>query len=183
MRLTINLATRYYVDSRRFALSVMAVLLPLLLFLAVNLSAIADNSGQMSRLEGALGGLDKERPGHQSVAPGDYDALIARIRFANAVIDQKSRNWLLLLDRLEGVMPDGVSLSAIEVNPRESNADKAALKLQAQAKNFSDMRQFVEQLEKSTFFSDVFLVNQRDVKVGATQKGLDFDVTCKVMSR
>ena len=81
----------------------------------------------------------------------------------------------MLLDNLEAVVPEGVAISVIEPDLK-----KQMLKLSGAATNFNNVRQFVENLESSNFFTSVFLENQAEIKVGQSQKGTSFTISCKV---
>ena len=47
------------------------------------------------------------------------------------------------------------------------------------AKNFQILRKFLENLEDSKFFTDIYLLSQSEAKVDETQKGISFSVSCK----
>ncbi len=91
------------------------------------------------------------------------------------MIEQKSFDWLMLLDRLESVVPDGIAITAIEPSIKDGG-----LKLGGVAKGFGNIRKLVENLEDSKFFTDVYLVNQSEMQVSQAEKGLAFNISCKV---
>ena len=93
------------------------------------------------------------------------------------MIEKKSANWLNLLDRLEEVVPAGVALTQIEPDPKER-----LVKLTGAARSFANLRTLIENMEQSKNFSEVYLLSQSDAKkVGATQQGLQFAISCKVI--
>ena len=98
----------------------------------------------------------------------------SRIRFANAAIERKSVNWLSLLDRLEEVVPTGVALTQIEPDRLQG------LKISGAAHSFANLRALLENMERSKNFSEVYLLSQSDAKVGLTQVGIQFSISCKV---
>ena len=176
MQLNINLATRHYINTRQLNLAFSLIIALLLLWICINVKDIAYNSGEMKRLTADTGALDaKFKTLNKGVSENEYNKLLARISFANSVIERKSVSWLTLLDRLESVVPDGIAISTLEPDPK-----KETLKLAGVARNFSNVRQFMENLEGSHFFTNVFLVSQAEVKVGQSQKGISFSITCKV---
>lgn len=108
------------------------------------------------------------------VSDADYAVFIADVKSVNSILYKRSYDWLALLANLEQLVPEGVALSSLEP------ADKGAtLKLSASARNFSGVRKFIENLEGSKVFSDIYLTEQSFIKVEG-QKGINFSVTCKV---
>lgn len=173
MRFDINLATRYYINERRINLGVAAAAILLGLLLASNIIAFTTASSEIGRLAADLTG---KTPGElKNVSPQEYQALLSKISAANAIIARKSYNWLGLLDQLEGVVPDGVSISSLTPDPKGG-----ALDISGVALNFKGLRTFVEQMEESRFFTEVYLVSQSESKTSETQKGITFSITCKV---
>jgi type IV pilus assembly protein PilN len=177
MRLTINLATRRYINMRQLdaGLAVCFIILGTLLVFKVREAAY--NQAELGRIAKLNAGADR-RPGAAPVSEVKLQALGARIRFANTLIDKKSMNWLNLLDRLEEVVPTGVVLTQIEPSPRDRQ-----LKITGLAHSFANLRQLLENMEQSKNLSEVYLLSQSEVKVGLTQQGLNFAVTCKVSYR
>ena len=173
MRFDINLATRYYINARRINLAVAAAVILLGVVLAWNITTFTTVSSEIGRLAADVAG--KGSGGLKNVSQQEYQALLGKISAANAIIARKSYNWLGLLDQLEGVVPDGVSISSLTPDTKGN-----ALDISGVALNFKGLRTFVEQLEGSRFFTDVFLVSQAENKVSDTQKGITFSITCKV---
>lgn len=172
MLLKINLASRTYLNRKKFNTVVMAVGIVLGLFLLINIRDVASNAGDISSTARQIAVYDGKAP---AVVPEkEYQTVLAKIRFANQIIDKKAFSWISLLDRLETVVPDGVALNAIEPNTKTGE-----LKLGGVAKSFKNMRQLMENLESSNYFRDVFLVSQTDLKIGQTQRGLTFKIECK----
>jgi len=173
MRLTINLATRRYINLRRLNALLVACFLLLGALLIFKVREVAYNQAELARIR-QLSASTGGRPG-QTVSEAQLQALSARIRFANGLIEKKTTNWLSLLNRLEEVVPDGVSLTQLEPSQREQ-----LLKVNGAARNFASLRTFMENLEQSENFSEVYLLSQNEKKVGLTQQGIDFAITCKV---
>jgi type IV pilus assembly protein PilN len=176
MRLTINLATRFYINNRLISLSLAGASVLLLLLLLLNIRNIATDYGEMQRLTKETVVLEGKAKGARSAAVPDkeYQALLNRIKFANGIIEQKTFNWLMLLDKLEGVVPDGIALASIEPDLKDEG-----LKLAGSARQFSNLRKFMENLEDSKYFTEIYLVNQSDVQVAPGQKGINFNITSK----
>ena len=154
MRLTINLATRRYLNLRRLNAWLIVGGLIALALLVFEVRECAYTQGDLQRIRAAQA---------------------ARFAFANALIRRKTVNWLRLLDCLEEVVPNGVALSQIEPDQRDQ-----LLKVSGVARGFDNLRALLENMEQSRNFSEVYLLSQSETKVGLTQKGITFAVTCKV---
>ncbi|KAF0218293.1 MAG: type IV pilus assembly protein [Geobacteraceae bacterium] len=174
MQLKINLATKTYINTQQLNWSIVAAVALLGLMLFLNVRDIATNAGEIKRVAKEIAVLTGKSAGEKGVSEQEYQAILARIRFANSIIDKKTFNWLTLLDQLESSVPDGIALTSIEPVQKES-----ALKLTGSARNFNNLRSFMENLENSKSFTEVYLVSQAETKVGATQKGITFNITCK----
>ncbi len=176
MVLNTNLATRSYVNVRQMNFALAVIIIILLLWFVFNINGISRNHGEIKHLESEVSSLDKKLTGDtKGIQPKDYELLLAKIRFANAIIDRKSMNWIQFLDQLESAVPDGIALSTVD-----PDVQKDSLKLIGFAKNFASLRNFFEILEASPYYSNVFLDSQSEVKVGLDQKGVAFTITCKV---
>ncbi|MRR07361.1 MAG: fimbrial protein [Deltaproteobacteria bacterium] len=176
MDLKINLSTRYFIDTRKLNVVLAAVVIMLVLVTFFCVKGVATNAGQAKQLEGELSKLQARfATSAKGVSEQEYRGIIKKISVANGILSKRGLNWLLLLDRLESVVPEGVALSSIEPKLKEGT-----LTLSGGAKEFRNLRTFVENLEEAPWFSDVFLQSQTEIKQGAEQKGVGFTVTCKV---
>jgi type IV pilus assembly protein PilN len=176
MRLTINLATRIYINTRRLNIFIAVALTLLTLFLLFNAREIVTGYGEKRRLAHGIALLEgKVKNAKSSTVPEkEYQALLVRIKFANVIIEQKTFDWLMLFDKLENVVPDGITLASIEPSPKDGG-----LKLAGIAKNFGNLRKFMENLENSGYFTGIYLVSQSDTQVSESRKGISFNITCK----
>jgi Tfp pilus assembly protein PilN len=172
----INLATRVYVDNRVTSLCLAAAVVLLLVLLAVDCVSIAQNAGEIKTLNGQLTAMEgKGRTAAKGVSPKNYQELLARIGFANSVIERKAYNWQQLLDRLELVVPEGVAVSTIVPDPKTR-----LLRLTGTARAFGNLRTFMEHLEDSRFFTDVYLLSQGETRLADKSPAINFAITCKV---
>jgi type IV pilus assembly protein PilN len=173
MKLTTNLATRRYINLPQLNAILLAGFTLFLALALFKVWEIARNAAEISRIRSQNQGLVTRSTGEQ-VSEGQLKLQRTRIQFANAAIDKKAMNWIGLLDRLEEVVPAGVTLT--EIMP-----DMALpLKLTGVARSFANLRTLLENMESSKNFSEVYLLTQNDTKVGQTQEGLTFSITCKV---
>jgi type IV pilus assembly protein PilN len=176
MRLKINLATRIYIDNQRLNLGIFLVVAVSVLSLAFSVNAIVTNVWEIEKIAGEINALEGKTRGN--VGEKEYQGLLAKIGAANSIIDGKTYNWLALLDKLESVVPDGVALTAIQPEPKAEG-----LKLNGVAGNFQALRRFVENLEGDHSFSEVYLLGQNETKVGTSQSGITFTITCRVTGK
>ena len=178
MRLTINLATRRYLNLRLLNAWLIAGLLLLSAPLLFEVRELAHNQAEMARVRGMSAATGSRAQGGPAVSEAQWRTLSARIGFANGLIAKKTVNWLQLLDYLEQVVPDGVALTQIQPDQREH-----LLHLSGAARSFAELRALLENMEQSKNFSEVYLLNQSEAKVGLTQHGIVFAVSCKVADR
>jgi type IV pilus assembly protein PilN len=185
MKLTINLATRRYVNLRQLnglLLCGFVLLGSLALFKAVE---VGRNAAELSRIRNLIQGTGT-RDGGVRISEAQLKSQEARIQFANQAIDKKSVDWVTLLDRLEDVVPAGVALSKIAPDAKQELSKiapdaKQAVELAGVAHSFTNLRALLENMEHSKNFSEVYLLAQSEAKVGMTQEGITFAITCKVL--
>ncbi len=176
MRFNINLATKIYINTKLLKLSTAAAILLLVLILILNIRYVASRYEEMRRLTNEIAALDsKFKTASKGVSEKEYNALLDRIGFANTVIEKKIYNWVDLLDKLEQIVPDGISITSIDPDTKSHE-----LKLAGIARSFNNLRIFIEHLEDSRSFTDVYLMSQAESKVGDTVQGINFTLTCKV---
>ncbi len=178
MRFTINLATRTYLDHRllnRLAFCVIAVLVAVL---GWNISRIASNMGEQSRLNAEITAI-QARSGTKPDGISETASVHQKtsIRFYNEIIERKSTNWLSLLDLLENVTPEGISLSAL--TPVKKLEE---LKLEGRARSFKVVQLYLEKLESSKYFSNILLLSHQNMVAGENERGVQFTISCKVVN-
>lgn len=175
MKLSTNLATRRYVNTRQlnaFIVTAFLILGGLLLF---KVREAALNQAELTKVRKLTAAAVSSRPGAAPVDPRRQKALEGSIAFANSLIARKSVDWIGILDRLEQVVPDGVALTQVEPSQKDQ-----LLKVGGVARSFDSLRALLENMEQSPNFSDVLLLQTAEVKAGQTQKGTSFSITCKV---
>ena len=176
MRLKINLATRTYIDSARLNVVVGVIIAFLVLALIFTVRTVATTAGEIQLTSSELALLQGKGSGKGKVEEKEYQSLLAKVSAANTIIARKTYNWLQLLDNLEGVVPDGVAMTAIEPEQKGNG-----LRLSGVARSFAELRRFMETLEDARFVTDVYLNANAETKVGESQRGMTFAITCKVV--
>lgn len=171
MNLQLNLATKIYVDFRKVNLTIALLLTIVLVWLSVDVFVMVNNYGEIQTLKGNTLNL-RAKGGGAKISDTEYSRMLEKIKFANDILEKRSYDWLSLLDNMEQVMPSGVSLNSLV-----PEAKGGQLKLSGSAVNFAAVRTFVENLEKSNKFTEVFLTDQMHMK----GKGINFSVTCRAV--
>jgi type IV pilus assembly protein PilN len=179
MQFKINLATKIYINTRLLKLCTLATVVLGVLFLFLNIINISTRAGEIKSLSSRLAAMnDKSKAVGKGVSEKEYTAVLAKIDFANAIIEKKMFNWLALLDRLETVVPEGVAISSIEPDPKSQ-----VLKLAGVGRSFKNLRIFMENLEDSKYFTEVYLSSQGNDKLSDSTQGVTFSLTCKVTNK
>jgi type IV pilus assembly protein PilN len=151
----------------------------LLFLIFLNVTTIAAKTGEIKKLTQNLSTMeDKFKPLSTGVHEKEYAALLGKIDFANAIIDKKKYNWLDLLDKLEKVVPEGIAISSVDPDLKGQS-----LKLSGVGRNFMKLRVFMEKLEESTYFTDVYLTSQSSVRLSDDMQGVTFNITCRVVDK
>jgi len=173
MNFQINLATRVYVDFQKINLLITLAIAVISIWIAFNFYSLLTVADEIKRFSDLKAGA---MTGAKNVSEADYNRLLTNIKFANTILIKRSYDWLNLLDHLELVVPDGVSLRGLEPTDKGQ-----AIKLSGSAINFVSVRKFIENLESSKKFADIYLTEHSTVTVGKQSKGINFTVTCKVL--
>lgn len=157
MRVSINLATRPYVELDRLLKQLriaIAALLVLALALGVwlyTLSAKAKKQQeQMAALQAQEQKLQAERTGNEArLRQPVYASTLSRNAFLNTLFARKSFSWTAVLMDLEEVLPEGVQVSSIEPVLAKTGDVSIRMRVLGQRENTV---QLVRNLEKSKRF-------------------------------
>lgn len=182
MKLTLNLASRTYLN-RRALYGVYAVLTTVLvLLLALNLGLYLRSQAHARQIRDHLAEIEKETGGTPAAGsgtftPAAYEKVLEQIRFANEILDQDSYRWTALLNRLEEVVPERVAIGGIQPDYKGKT-----LNLTGQARRVEDLQRFLDNLIGSPDFSDVYLLQQAQVAPGGNGDGagaISFSIVVK----
>ncbi len=175
MQFKTNLATRTYIDKKKLGSALLGSMVVLILLLLVQIKISAFNAGEISRLNAIkVSAESRSKKNRIDISDKDYKKLTGDIKFANGILERKSFDWVGLLNKLEGVVPEGLTLSSVQPN----SGDKS-LRLSGVSINFITLRRFMENLENSSYFTDVFLYNQNEAKAAGSPKALTFNISCR----
>ncbi len=103
----------------------------------------------LQRLEGSL---------LEEIKARDFKEIYQRGRFAHDLILRRSFSWTLLFNKLEGVVPAAVMMSAIRPNV---TAESIVVRIEGVAKNHGALIDFEDRLLAHPSFSQVFPSNER----------------------
>lgn len=179
MKLTINLATRRYINMRQLNGWLAISLFLLAALLVYQVRTIANNQVEINKIRRESAAASSgAATGAVMLSPEQMKALDAKIAFGNDLIDNKTISWITILDKLETVVPPGVALNQVQPILKEQ-----ALTITGSARSFGHLRTLLENMEQSPDFSEVYLLSQNELKIGKTQEGLGFSISCKVSYR
>ncbi len=175
MRFKINLATRTYIDKKKANRAIVVAIAIMVLLLLVQIKIYSSNLGEISRFN-SLKTAEEARNKKKlpEFSEKDYLKLTENIKFCNGLIEKKTYDWVGLLNRLESVVPDGLTLTSLEPDSKEHK-----LKLEGNSLNFGALRHFMENLEASEFFSDIYLYKQDESEKEDKRKLISFTIECK----
>jgi type IV pilus assembly protein PilN len=176
MQFNINLATRTYIDKRLVKQVCYGTIAVLLLLAGWNITRFSWNMGEQRKISAEVLELEKRISSKPAgVSDKDFALQQAQIAFYNQIISQKSKNWLKLLDLIESVTPDGISLSVLNQGKKDDE-----LNLEGHAKSFAVMRKYLEKLEETKAFGSVILHSHQNIVIGEKGRGVSFKISCKV---
>ncbi len=160
MKLTLNLASRSYLNRRALRFSYLTISAVLLLLLLFNLYGYLSAHDRVGLLNDRLADVDRQQQAETgTLAPkmtiSEQEQLIADVEFANDILKRDGFQWTLLLDRLEEVVPEQVYIRGIRPNYEEGSFG-----LSGSARNVAALRAFLDNLSKSPGFSDFYLLQQ-----------------------
>ncbi len=175
MQFKINLATRTYINKKKVNSAIVASVIVLLFLFLVQVKIYSRNAGEISRIS-SLTTADKAvfKKNVPEFTDKDYVKLTDNIKFCNSLIEKKTYDWVGLLNRLESVVPEGLTLTSLEPDSEEHT-----IKLTGNSLTFGVMSHFIQNLEASDFFSNVYLHKQDEKETKDKQNLLSFTITCK----
>lgn len=175
MYFSINLATRTYLDNKLVNRIGTGICVALLIMLAWNINRAAWSFGELRRLRADITAYENRlnsRP--NGVSEKEYTSLLGNISFYNEIIGRKSFNWMGLLEQLEVTTPEGIALSSLV-----PDMNKGDIKIEGRAKNFAQIRSYLDKLENSKVFTSILLLSHSEVAVGERTKAVQFSISCK----
>lgn len=188
MRYDINLASRPYIDARRFYANWAMVLVPLALVAAV-LAGYAVRalvgSREVARLvrdeRARIAALDRTRATAEEVMdrPENRDTR-EKSRFLNEVIARKAFSWTQVFDELERLMPDRVRVLAIHPEIKDS---RVLLVLSVAGESRADAVELLRRMEGSESFQQAQIRSEDVKQTSSGQTVAQFEVSATYVPR
>lgn len=176
MKLSINLASRHYFNRRILKLTLSCIIVFLLLILAIQGNIYLQNHQLTLQYQSHLGALQEQLHGKmpKRLTPEELAVQRQAYRKAEALLQKDSFRWTVLFNRMENLLPDGVSLRSF--NP---DYNKNSLMIHGVAKNLKKLRNLLDNLQGASF-KQVYLKNQGEVDVengrGGKRGALSFSI-------
>ena len=170
MKVTLNFASRRYVNRR--ALNQLGILLLLLLLgvLFFQLSGYLQSRSQLQKYEKNLTELRQEYQQLLGETPQSLNSQLVEeqniaLQQAATLLKRDAFRWTALFDRMEERLPSGVTITGFSPDYKTQSLNLSGL-----ARDLSDLQSFLNSLHKDSF-DQVFLQNQNQVKVSDGQGG------------
>jgi type IV pilus assembly protein PilN len=178
MKLMLNLASRTYLNRRALRFFYLAVIAVLMLLAAVNLYGYLRSHAEVGQLTAWLAEIERQqkppRREEQKMTKQEQQTLMADVDFANQNLKMDDFHWTQLLDHLEAVVPERVSIRGIRPDFRQGS-----FTLTGNARSVDDLRGFLDNLHASTEFNDVYLLQQSRQELQDGTPLLNFSIVVK----
>ena len=179
MKLSINLASRRYFNQHVLKLILSCAIVLLLLILAMQGNTYLQNHQQALLYQTHLDSLQEQLRGKlpERLTPEELAEQHQAFEQAKKLLQRDAFRWTALFDRMEGLLPAGVSLRSF--NP---DYGKNSLLINGVARNLKNLQTLLDNLQ-SAQFNQVYLENQGEVDVdngrGGKRKALSFSISLK----
>lgn len=158
MRIRINFASREYLLARRVYVALLALAAVGAAVFVLNFASYKAAAGERSAFLAQLKAQERiqAETGRKlaglkaRVKDSDVRAAAREAQFANAAISRRVFSWTEFLNRLEGVVPSGVGITAVTPNFATLDVD-----ISGTALGMEQLTEFMEALTKSPYFEDI----------------------------
>lgn len=163
MKLTLNLASRTYLNRRALVTFYWLVIAALVALLCFNLVFFLRSQTQARQIKAHLQELERDLAKGQGEVQAfnqrDYETMLTQIEAVNGIIVKDSFRWSALLGHLETLVPEGVALRSIQPDFKTG-----VLELQGVAEDVPKLRRLLDQLVADERLGDVNLLQQAHVQ-------------------
>ena len=157
-----NLSTRPFYNERAIhaVLALTAVLVAALtIFNVTQIAVVSQRQSQLSRQAESSEARARDLRAHavktrQAVDTKQLQIVSGAAQEANEIIRQRLFSWTDLLNQLETTLPDNVRIAALR--PRVERDGTVTIQMNITGRSTADINQFIENLEATPAFSDVF---------------------------
>ena len=180
MKVTLNLASRRYVNRRALNQLGILIVLLLLILLTVQVRGYLLRQKHVQNYEKNLAEMRQEYlqlqgKNVQSLSPDQLEEQQREYNQAQTLLQRDAFRWTVLFDRLERLLPAGVSINSFNPDYKTKN-----LELSGIARSLADLQRLLNNLHKDSF-TQVFLTSQTQIKISDGQGGelpaLSFSLT------
>ncbi len=177
MKLSINLASRRYINQRALKLALYGGIVLLLVVLAIQANIYLKNRQFILQHQIRVESLQKQLNNKLPQRLTSDELAEQRLAYdrAEAMLQRDAFNWTVLFDRMEKLLPDGISLRSF--NP---DYDKQCLVIIGVSKNLANLQALLDNLQDGQF-KQVYLKNQGEVEVdngrGGKRTALSFSIS------
>ncbi|MDX2495741.1 MAG: hypothetical protein QNK27_12330 [Desulfuromusa sp.] len=176
MKLSINLASQRHINQHALKLILSGLILLLFIVLIMQGNVYLKNRQLAQQYQAHLASLQEQLGGKlpARMTPGKLAEQQQAYDQAAALLQRDAFRWTALFDRMETMLPDGVSLRSF--NP---DYDKNSLVMTGAARNLIKLQELIDNLQTGQF-NQVYLINQAEVEVdnglGGKKTALSFSI-------
>jgi type IV pilus assembly protein PilN len=177
MRLLINLASYRHLNQRAVKLTLSFITVLLLLVLAVEGNTYLKNRQLAQQYQTHLDSLQEQLRGKQPKRLSSEELAEQQqiYRRAEILLQRDAFRWTALFDRMESLLPDGISLRSF--NP---DYNKNSLLITGAAKNLQNLQALLDNIQAEQFHQ-VYLKSQGEMEVddgrGGKRSALSFSIS------
>jgi type IV pilus assembly protein PilN len=176
MKLTLNLASRRYVNERALKFSCLLISIILLGLLMFQVYGLLQGQQQQIALQVSIDQLTEKLQGKVPERFTAEQIAVQKKEYAEAraYLEEDAFRWTALFDRFEGLLPENVSIRSF--NP---NYEQGSLVISGVAKNLIDLQDLLDNLYADTF-KQVYLNQHSQLEVpdyqGDKREALSFSI-------
>ena len=177
MKLSINLASQRHINRHALRMILFGVILLLLIVLAMQGNTYLKNRQLAQQHQTHLDSLQEQLRGKlpKRLTPEELAEQRQTYNQAEILLQRDSFRWTALFDRMESLLPEGVSLRSL--NP---DYNKNSLLINGVARNLTNLQQLLDHLQAAQL-KQVYLNNQGEVEVddgrGGKRTALSFSIS------
>ncbi|MEA3545253.1 MAG: PilN domain-containing protein [Thermodesulfobacteriota bacterium] len=176
MKLSINLASRHYVNQRVLKLALSSTIIALLLILTIQGNTYLQNRQQGLQYQDHIESLQEQLRGKLPKRLTAEELVEQKQGYeqAKVLLQRDAFRWTALFDRMEQLLPDGISLRSFH-----PDYDKNVLLINGVARKLENLQKLLDNLQTARFHR-VYLQQQGEVEVdnghGGKQQALSFSI-------
>jgi len=177
MKLSINLASQRHINQPAMRVILSSFILLLLIILAMQGNSYLKNRQQAQQHQSHIDSLQEQLRGKlpKRLTAEELAEQSQTYEQAATLLQRDAFRWTALFDRMEKLLPEGVSLRSF--NP---DYNKNSLLINGVARNLTSLQQLLDQLQ-SEQFKQVYLNQQGEIEVdngrGGEQTALSFSIS------